>query len=1111
MKNFKLWNRIGGWMVFAIAAATYLLTMEPTASFWDCGEFIVSAHKLDVGHPPGAPFFMLLGHFFSLFASDTAHVAMCVNALSALASAFTILFLFWTITALGRKLASPQPSPKGKGDPTPNPSPAKGRACEAMSLTQGIAILGAGLVGALAYTFSDTFWFSAVEGEVYALSSLFTAVVFWLILKWDEHADEEGSDKWLILIAYLMGLSIGTHLLNLLTIPAIVLVYYFRRHTFSWKGVCAAFGVSVAILAVILYGIIPGVPTIAGWFELLFTNGLGCPFNTGLAVYLVLMAGALVWAIWESYQVIEKPTPDPSLKGGETTGLNTRTIISFVLAMALAGVPFIKESAAIGIVLIITMLVVLFVKKDVIPARWLNTIAMMVTVVVIGYASYAAIVIRSSADTPMDQNSPDNVFSLKYYLNREQYGDTPLFYGQTYNAPVKLEVKGNMCIPVEKQGHAQYAPAPKVEGAKAPHGTTSSVGDPAKDRYVVTGYKTNYEYMDEFKMLFPRMHSAQAHHVDAYKSWADVKGKKIRYDYCGQPKTEYCPTFGENLKFFFRYQVNFMYWRYFMWNFAGRQNDIQSHGELTKGNWISGIPFIDNMLLGDQSKLPSELRENKGHNVYYFLPLILGLIGLCWQLSKRTNTSDKKEGYRSFAIVFLLFFLTGLAIVVYLNQTPYQPRERDYAYAGSFYAFCIWIGLGVMAIVDMFDQVVKNEKARVLVAVATVIETLLVPVQMASQNWDDHDRSNRYAARDFGANYLKSCDKEAIIFCNGDNDTFPLWYNLEVEQERDDVRACNLSYLQTDWYISQMKRPYYNSPALPISWDEKDYMPGKNEVVWVENRLNAPLEVKKAFQFLHSTDPRTKRDGEGYIPSDQLYVFAPDSQKIMFKKARRYTRSEMMVMEMLSTNEWKRPMYFAVTIGNDYHLGLDPYLELTGLAYRITPERSKDGRPRVNTEVMYDNMLHKFKYGNMNVPGIYIDENTMRMCRTHRMMFMELAEALYNEGKHDKCLEVLDFAEEMLPGYNIPYDYTSATMAVYYYELGEMEKGNQIMEKVANNSVEYLAWGASLPKELRTSSQSIIGHQLQVLGYVLQNMERYNQSELFDKYYNIYVQYASVR
>ena len=1064
MKNFKLWNVILGWFVFVIAAVTYLMTMEPTASFWDCGEFIVSAHKLDVGHPPGAPFFMLLGHFFSLFASDTAHVAMCVNALSALASALTILFLFWTITALGRKLVS-----------TAN--------CQ-LSTAQGIALLGAGLVGSLAYTFSDTFWFSAVEGEVYALSSLFTAVVFWLILKWDEHADEEGSDKWLILIAYLMGLSIGTHLLNLLTIPAIVLVYYFRRHEFSWKGVCGAFGISVAILAIILYGIIPGVPTIAGWFELLFTNTLGCPFNTGLAVYLVLMAAALVWAIWESYCVIEQ----------ETT-INTRTIISFVLAMALAGVPFIKESAVVGILLIITMLVVLFLKKEVIPARWLNTIAMMVTVVIIGYASYAAIVIRSNADTPMDQNSPDNVFSLKYYLNREQYGDTPLFYGQTYNAPVKLEVKGNMCIPVETKGHAQYAPAPKVEGEK--------------DRYVITGYKSGYEYMEDFKMLFPRMHSGQAHHVEAYKSGAEIKGKKIRYEYCGQTKTDYCPTFGENLRFFFRYQVNFMYWRYFMWNFAGRQNDLQSSGELTKGNWISGIPFIDNLMLGDQSKLPTELRENKGHNVYYFLPLILGVIAILWQLGKRNNQGKNKEGYRSFAIVFLLFFLTGLAIVVYLNQTPYQPRERDYAYAGSFYAFCIWIGLGVMAIIDMLNNVIKNEKARTAAAAVAVLVTLLVPAQMASQNWDDHDRSNRYAARDFGANYLKSCDKEAIIFCNGDNDTFPLWYNLEVEQERDDVRACNLSYLQTDWYIDQMKRPYYNSPGLPISWEYKDYMPGKNEIAWVENRLNAPLEVKKAFQFLLSDDPRTKRDGDSYIPTDQLYVLSPDGQQIMFKKARRFTRSEMMVMEMLSTNQWKRPMYFAVTIGEDYHLGLNPYLELTGMAYRITPERSKDGKPRVNTEVMYDNMLHKFKYGNMNVPGIYIDENTMRMCRTHRMMFCQLAEALYYEGKRDKALEVLDYAEEMLPGYNVPYDYTSGTMAALYYAMDEMEKGNAIMAVLADNCVEYMEWGASLSAPERKAAQSTLGHYSAVLGFVLNNLQRFEQKELFNKYFALYNQYAS--
>ncbi|MGM9809892.1 MAG: protein O-mannosyl-transferase family [Paludibacteraceae bacterium] len=1078
MKKFNLWDTVCGWVVFAIAATVYLLTIEPTASFWDCGEFISSAHKLDVGHPPGAPFFMLMGHFASLFAMDNGHVAMCVNAMSALASAFTILFLFWTITALAKRLVKPD------------------------TLWKGIGVLMAGAVGALAYTFSDTFWFSAVEGEVYASSSLFTAIVFWLILKWDEQADEAGSDKWLILIAYLMGLSIGVHLLNLLTIPAIVLVYYFRRYSFSWKGVCVAFLASVAILAFILYGIIPGFPTVAGWFELLFVNGLGCPFNTGLAVYIVLTIIALGVAIWLTARGgdMVRPGDRTSITAGETpaspVGLTTPQIVSFVCAFALSGAAFLFEKWWMGVLISAALVGVLFWKKQVVPARLLNTAALMIAVILIGYSSYAALVIRSSAQTPMDQNSPDNVFSLKYYLNREQYGDRPLFYGQTYNAPVQLEVKGNMCIPVEKQGHAQYAPAPKVEGEK--------------DRYVVTGYKTSYVFMDEFMMLFPRMYSSQASHVQAYKEWAEVKGKRVRYDYCGQQKTEYCPTFGENLRFFFRYQVNFMYWRYFMWNFAGRQNDLQSYGDLSKGNWISGIPFIDNAMLGDQSKLPTELRENKGHNVYYMLPLLLGLIGIVWQCGKRT-ASGEREGWKSFTLTFLLFFLTGLAIVIYLNQTPYQPRERDYAYAGSFYAFCIWIGLGVLALTDWVNTAVKNERVRAIIAVVIGIICLLVPAQMGAQNWDDHDRSGRYVCRDFGANYLKSCEKEAVIFCNGDNDTFPLWYNQEVEEVGTDIRACNLSYLQTDWYIDAMKRPYYDSPGLPISWEYKDYMPGKNEIAWVDNRLG-PVSVDKAFTFLRSDDPRTKnREGENYLPSNQLYVETPSGEHITFRSARRYTRSEMMIMEMLSQNSmqgWKRPFYFVVTAGNDYYLGLEPYMELTGMAYRVTTERSADGQPRVNTEVMYDNMMHKFAYGNVNQPGIYIDENTMRMCRTHRLMFTQLAEALIREGKREKALEVLDYAEEVLPGYNVPYDYTSASMASMYLMLGETEKGNAILDKVAQNSVEYVEWCASLNKSQRAASQGVMEHHLAVLGYVLQSLDRYHQDELVEKYYPVYEQYA---
>ena len=1064
MKQFKLWNTLCGWLVFAIAAATYLLTMEPTASFWDCGEFISSAAKLDVGHPPGAPFFMLMGHFFSLFASDPAHIAMCVNALSALASAFTILFLFWTITALAKKLVEPD------------------------TVGRGIGILLAAAVGALAYTFSDTFWFSAVEGEVYASSSLFTAVVFWLILKWDEQADEEGSDRWLIAIAYLMGLSIGVHLLNLLTIPAIGLVYYFRRYRFTWWGVFAAFAASCGILLVILYGIIPGFPTVAGWFELLFVNKLGCPFNTGLIVYIVLAIAALTWAI------IDTAKEEHS---------RLRQVFAFTAAFSLSGGAFLFERWWMGILVIGTMLGVMIPLRRFISARWLNTISVMIAVILIGYSSYAALVIRSNADTPMDQNSPDNVFSLKYYLNREQYGDRPLFFGQYYNAPVQLRVQGNMCIPVEKVGHAQYAPAPREEGKK--------------DQYVVTGHKSSYKYMRQFCTLFPRMYSSQGSHQAAYKSWGAVKGKRVKYDYCGQVKSDRVPTFGENLRFFFRYQVHFMYWRYFMWNFSGRQNDLQSYGEITKGNWITGFPAIDNAMLGDQSKLPAELKENKGHNVYYCLPLLLGLIGIIWQLI-RVNKKGEAVGAKSFTLTFLLFFLTGLAIVIYLNQTPYQPRERDYAYAGSFYAFCIWIGLGALALIDWCTRAIKSKAGQTIVTVLVGLVCLLVPAQMASQNWDDHDRSNRYSCRDFGANYLKSCETQGILFSNGDNDTFPLWYNQEVEEVGTDLRVCNLSYLQTDWYISQMKRPYYESAALPISWEYKDFMPGKNEIARVDNRLGQPISVERAFNFLRSEDPRTlNREGEHYIPSDKLYVETPDGEQITFKSKRMYTRSEMMIMEMLSTNNWERPIYFCATVGNDYYLGLEPWMELTGLTYQVTPIRNRDGQPRVNSEKMYENMMHKFQYGNMNIKGIYIDENLMRMCRTHRMMFAQLAEQLIRENQRDKALEVLDYAEEMLPGYNIPYDYTSASMASMYFMLGEKEKALAIMKAVADNCVEYMQFEKAVTEQFAPKKKNVkprvvapkMDREHAILGYVLQVCERYGENDFVDLYYPEYLAYGN--
>lgn len=1066
MKQFKLLNNIFGWVAFVIAATTYLITMEPTASFWDCGEFISTAFKLDVGHPPGAPFFMLTGRFFSLFASDPTQVALMINTLSALASAFTILFLFWTITHLARKVVA--------------------KTEEEYTLANVIGILGSGMVGALAYTFSDTFWFSAVEGEVYAYSSLFTAVVFWAILKWENVADRPGSDRWLIFIGYLMGLSIGVHLLNLLAIPAIVLVYYFRNYKPSTKGVVLAMSTAVVILGVVLYGIIPGFVEVASWFELFFVNTLGFSFNTGLFIYILLTLAALAWGLHETYN--EKNY--------------VRMAISFIVAFTLVGIPFFGSHIVLGLIIVAGMTYFFFAKREKINARWLNTALAMITVILIGYSSYTVIVIRSAANPPMDQNSPDNVFALKYYLNREQYGDRPLFYGSVYNAPVKLRVEGNMCVPEEIKGEAQYAPKPKT-----------SAND--KDEYFVTGNKMDYKMDERFDMLFPRMYSSTPSHVEAYKIWGNVKGKSITYDYCGQQKTEVKPTFGENIQFFLDYQVRFMYLRYFMWNFSGRQNDIQGNGEIEHGNWITGFNFIDKYLVGDQTKLPSELAENKGRNTYFMLPLLLGIFGILFLIY------NGKEGKHTFWVTTLLFLLTGLAIVIYLNQTPYQPRERDYAYAGSFYAFSIWIGLGVLGIIKAIDKYIPK-------AVAASVVTILaigVPALMAAENWDDHDRSNRYVARDFGGNYLASLKPNAIVFSNGDNDTFPLWYNQEVEGQRTDVRVCNLSYLQTDWYIDQMKRGAYESAPLPISWEAKDYVTGKNEVMWVEDMIKEPIDMKTAFDFLLSDDPATKMNGESFIPSSKLFLpvdanqviksgtLAPERAgeivpQIDVELKRRITKSEIMILEMLKTNNWKRPVYFAVTVGDDYYLGLNDHFELTGLAYQILPIGAKGAGSGVNTKEMYDNMINKFRYGNIQDPKVYLDENTLRMCRTHRMMFSQLASALYNEGDSVKALKTLDFAAKMIPGNTVRHDYVSTMLAETYYKLGESQKGDAIMEAVAKDCVEYLEWYYTLTVSQRNSVNNRIGHNLAVLNQILRICDQENQKNILDKYLPVYMKYT---
>ena len=1066
MKQYKTVNNLVGWITFLIAATVYCMTIEPTASFWDCPEFITTGYKLEVGHPPGAPFFMLVANLFSQFASDASTVAKMVNYMSALMSGACILFLFWSITHLVRKLVVTDENNITRG--------------------QMVTIMGSGLVGALAYTFSDTFWFSAVEGEVYAFSSLFTAVVFWLILKWEDVANEPHSDRWLVLIAYLTGLSIGVHLLNLLCIPAIVLVYYYKKNPdANLKGSLLALTGSMVLVAAVLYGIVPGVVKVGGWFELLFVNSFGMPFNSGLIVYIILLATSIIWGVYESY----------------TEKSRKRMNISFMVTIAMLGIPFYGygwSSALIGIIILGILGVYLFAdlnKKYQISARTLNTSLLCIMMIMVGYSSYALIVIRSTANTPMDQNSPEDIFTLGSYLSRDQYGDRPLFYGQAYTSQVALEVDGNMCKPVMKEGAPVYQ---RKEKASADE----------KDSYFVVSHKNKYIYAQN--MLFPRMYSSD--HAQAYEDWmGGVEGTEIPYDRCGESIMVKMPSQFDNIRFFLSYQCNFMYWRYFMWNFAGRQNDIQGNGEPEHGNWITGFSFIDDSLYGDQSKLPDDLKENKGHNVFYCMPLILGLIGLFWQAwytrKKKVMKNGKEEevllpiGIQQFWIVFFLFFMTGLAIVIYLNQTPMQPRERDYAYAGSFYAYAIWCGLGVLAIIDILKRKMKLSGTAVTAIVAVI--TLLVPIQMASQTWDDHDRSNRYTCRDFGQNYLMSLQEKGnpIIFTNGDNDTFPLWYNQEVEGVGTDARVCNLSYLQTDWYIDQMMRPAYNSPSVPITWPRLDFCSGTNEYVSVEP------EAKKQILDFYKQDPenakkqfgdepfelknilknwvRSKNPDMHFIPTDTLYVTIdkeavkksgmmmasdtiPDKMVISLKGKSALYKGDLMMLEMLAQCNWTRPLYVALTVGEDNYMNLGDNFVQEGLANRITPfTTNKPGAKNFDTEKAYHNIMTRFKFGNLKQKGLYIDETTMRMCYTHRRLLAQTALQLIAEGKKQKAINILKKADTEIPDYNVTLDYMSGglDMARGWLMTGQKAKGKEYIEAVWKNASQYLNYYLSLPND----------------------------------------------
>ena len=1075
MRNYKLIDNVLGWIVFAIASAVYLMTMEPTASFWDCGEFISSAYKLEVGHPPGAPFFMLTANLFTQFASDPSKVAIMVNGMSALFSGLTILFLFWSITHMARKIIVDEGAE--------------------ISLGQLITIMGSGVVGALVYTFSDTFWFSAVEGEVYAYSSLFTAVVFWLILKWEEVADQPHADRWIVLIAYLMGLSIGVHLLNLLCIPAIVLVYYYKKVPYpNMKGTIAALLISFAIIGLMMFGVVQGLVEVCGYFELLFVNVLGMPYNSGVYAFVVVLAATLIWAIWETMRDEIHPV---------------RMKVAFILSVVLLGIPFIGSGYVIAVILTVALAAILFTSKEV-NIKMLNTILVSLLVIVVGYSSYALTLVRATADTPMNQNAPQDIFTLRTYLAREQYGKTPLLYGQTYVSEVKRENQGGTCVPVSKQGEPTWSRIIKKDKQE-------------KDRYYISRYETEYEYVDELNMLFPRMYSTSGTHVEAYKEWAQVKGTPVKFNHCGEMTTVMKPTFAENLRFFFSYQLNFMYWRYFMWNFSGRQNDIQGHGEVSNGNWITGISFIDEALVGPQEDMPLDIADNKGHNVYYMLPLLLGILGLFYQ------AYAGQKGIQGFWITFFLFFMTGIAIVLYLNQTPYQPRERDYAYAGSFYAFCIWIGFGVAALAKALRQYGKLSPV-IAGSVATLL-SLFVPIQMGAQNWDDLDRSGRYVCRDFGANYLESCEPNAVIFTNGDNDTFPLWYAQEVEGIRTDVRVCNTSYLQTDWYINQMKKQAYESAPLPISWQPEDYVQGTRDAAYIFPLTEKSIDLKTALDFVRSNDPKFKKipgisQALDYIPS-QTITYAVDSAAVVAQGALDPAylpfiqpeltidlkgkdvlgKQELIILDMLQTNNWNRPIYYAITVSPDQFVKLDPYFQQTGMAYQIVPMATQGTVRAINTERMYDNVMHKFKWGGVNTPGVYLDENVMRMCKSYRIaLFSKLAAALIAEGKNEQAVEVLDKGMEVLPPVNVPLDYSALSMGELYYQLGEKEKAEAIYTGIADNAMRNVNWYFRLKPGQLSSVESDLGHNLAVVQEVLRVNKQYNPTfcekyqEEFDNY-----------
>lgn len=1034
--NYNRTNNLLGWLSFAAALIVYTLTLEPTTSFWDSGEFIASAYKLQVVHQPGAPLYLMVSKVLSLLSGgDTSRVAYWVNIGSALASAATILFLFWTITALARKVIA--------------------RAGESISQSEMIIIMGSGLVGALAYTFSDSFWFSAVEAEVYSLSSLCTAIVFWAILKWDQHADEPFADRWLIFIAYVMGLSIGVHLLNLLAIPAIALVYYFRRSkTRTTSGTLLSLFAGIVILAFIQYGIVQYTIKFAAYSDLFFVNTLGLGFGTGVAFFGILVVIALTSGIL--YSINSKKS------------YLLAAVTAFVALMAIGG----GFSGMIVAGLILAGLEYLLKIRE--KRRILNLALISVVFIIFGYGSFAMIVIRAKADPTLNNNDPDNAFSLLSYVNREQYGDRPLAYGQYFDSK-----------PIDsKQGDIIYR-----KGA---------------EKYESAGQK--YERIYDRNTIMPRMYSDDPQHVATYRDWM------------GMTETQ-SPTFLDNIGFLISYQTGFMYARYFAWNFIGRQNDEQGHGNYINGNWLSGIKFIDNMLLGGQYDLPQSQLENKAYNRFYFLPFILGIIGAIWHFKR----NEKDAG-----IVGLLFFFTGVAIVLYLNQNPLQPRERDYAYTGSYYAFAIWIGLGVAGITDFLRRKIKAPTAAVL---ATVIGLLAAPVLMAKDGWNDHDRSTKFTARDMAVDYLQSCAPNAILFTYGDNDTYPLWYAQEVENIRPDVRVVNLSLLGTDWYIRQMKEKVNQSAGLPISMPNDKFVMGVRDVMGYQDyQVQGSVELKNIFDILTSEDPADKatyQDGskENFLPTKKFKITV-DPQQIMstgtisadnrdrlapvmeWSYNKNYvTKTELALIDVLAHNNWKRPIYFAITVPSDNYIGLDKYLYNEGFAYRLLPlkpvaaDSASQERPELtNTDVMYTNMMTKFKWGNMKNAS-YLDPESLRMSFTIINHFNILAENLYKEGRIAEARKALLKCIEVVPDKNYSLNFTIRKyyMADLLYKVKEPGKANELVSNTANYIEEQLNYLSAIAKTKENLNEREVQLGMYVMGEMVKLTQQNGQNELSKK------------